>query len=377
LCLAGDALELLMAPGDVLAVRAAPGAPLSSRLLTEIGTTHGLMGHVLLVLSAPRCIRRESPDGENLQAAFPAERPEVQELWKVRTLESTRSEDGLHEAETLLYIEPDSGRLVIAGELEPGNTICLNEDAEQLELWQSPAELRARLRLDLMQKVLLDMKAHEASWSGATAIRAVLSSASLAAPAAGVDPAPTLETVKASWEKEPICTSVVVAFWQRYLCELAAAELGGGGASRAELSRRSLDLILQWMPIKADRGLPGDLTGAFRSTGWVPVAQVPRIFRPCFVQQPSFATAALSSAPAALSARSLSSRAPPEDASASADAWAAAAVAAANVGTMLDRERRPDRPGPATPSPQPSPRPVGCGACSAPPLGLEPEAVFG
>lgn len=35
----------------------------------RIGTTHGLMGHVLLVLSAPMCVPRRSEEGEMLQAA--------------------------------------------------------------------------------------------------------------------------------------------------------------------------------------------------------------------------------------------------------------------------------------------------------------------
>jgi len=356
-----------MAPGDVLSVRAAPGAPLSSRLFTEIGTTHGLMGHVLLVLSAPKCIKRESPEGEHLQAAFPKDRPEISELWKVRTLESTRSEVGLHETESLLYVEPSNGRLVIAGELEKGaNTICLNEDAEQLELWQSPSELRARLRLDLMQKVLVAMKANEASWSGTTAIRAVLSSAGIPALSAGADPVPALETVKACWEKEPICTSVVVAFWQRYVCELAAAEGGSG----TELARRSFELILQWMPLKADRGLPGDLLGAFRASGWVPISQIPRIFRPCFVQ-PTM-VAAQGAAPA-MSARCLSSRSLERT-----DAASPSKVHSPKGGPSATSSPE-HRPVAATPSPRPSPRPspsIGCGACGAPPPGMEPEAVF-
>ena len=36
----------------------------------------------------------------------------------------------------------------------------------------------------------------------------------------------------------------------------------------------SLDFILKWMPLKADRGLPGDLVTAMQSAGWVRVAQV-------------------------------------------------------------------------------------------------------
>jgi len=314
--LVGDALELLMAPGDVLVVRTGPEAPLSSRLISGIGTTHGLMGHVLLVLSAPMCVPRRSEEGEMLQAAFPTGAPEVEELWKVRTLESTRAEEGLHEVDTLLYVERGSGRLVLVGELELGQSLCLSGEAEQLELWQSPAELRARLRLDLMQGVLRDMKAKEASWSGRTALRAVLSSASLGRPADGTPVGKFLDDVRACWEMDPICTSIVVGFWQRYLCMLASASTPPGSrpasvrtlqsSSPSSLvpsegsatpavgvawEERAMEMILRWMPVKADRGLPGDLVAAFRSSGWIPIGQVPRIFRPLVLPPMPAATA--------------------------------------------------------------------------------------
>ena len=41
-------------------------------------------------------------------------------------------------------------------------TLCLIEN-ETVEVWQSPVELRSQLRLDAMQKVLMDMKSVEAS----------------------------------------------------------------------------------------------------------------------------------------------------------------------------------------------------------------------
>jgi len=270
LCLVGDALELMMAPGDVLNVK-------SSGRLNEIGTAHGFMGHVLLVLSAPISILRASGEGHFLQEAWPP--GDVEEIWKVRTLESTRAEEGLHEADLLLYVDQSTGQLLLLGEVQIDNTLVLMEN-EQVELWQSPAELRAQIRVDLMQKVLMEMKINEASWNYVTAARAVLSSARLVGP--GPDPERTMDVVRACWKREPICTSVVIIFWQRYLCELAAAglDITIGGLPPLRHSARPLDLILQWMPLKADRGLPGDLLGAMRTAGWVSVAQVPRIFRP-------------------------------------------------------------------------------------------------
>merc|ERR1740130_2021381 len=103
-----------------------------------------------------------------------------------------------------------------------------------------------------MTQVLSDMKDNEASWSHFTAALAVLASAKLES-AEGVQPEQTMEMVRGCWKREPICTSVVIIFWQRYLCELVAGS-----------EQQALDLILRWMPLKADRGLPGDLLGAMR-----------------------------------------------------------------------------------------------------------------
>jgi hypothetical protein len=258
----------MMAPGDVLAVK-------GQGRLTEIGTAHGMLGHVLLVLSPPNNVLRNSDEGESLQAVWPHK--EVEEIWKVRTLESTRSEQGLHEAEMLLYVERNTGQLILIGELQNDGTLVLTEH-ESVELWQSPAELRSTLRVDFMSRVLSDMKVNEASWSHLTVARAMLSSAHLTSKP-GTQPEQTLETVKACWVREPICTSVVITFWQRYLCELASC-------SEENHHQQSLDLIMRWMPLKADRGLPGDLLGAMRSVGWVTVGQVPRIFRPMVFATP-------------------------------------------------------------------------------------------
>jgi len=267
LCLARDALQLMMAPGDVLAVK-------GNGRWAEIGTAHGFMGHVLLVLSAPTRIARNTEEAHRFEAAVPNDY--IQELWQVRTLESTRSEHGLHEATMVLYVDRSSCQLVLIGEVGLDNRLSLLEH-ETLELWQSPTELRSRLRLDLMQKVLVDMKAYEACWSSVTAARSVLSSAWIPP---GGDPARTMEAVRSCWKREPICTSVVITFWQRYLCAFAA----DGDMNPQQV--QPLDLILKWMPLKADRGLPGDLLGAMRGAGWVTLSQVPRIFRPMvFIEQ--------------------------------------------------------------------------------------------
>merc|ERR1712000_207818 len=89
---------------------------------------------------------------------------------------------------------------------------------------------------------------------GGTAFRAFFSSADLSRTLDGED---FLIHVKALWEAAPICTSVPITFWQRYLCRLAK----GCNASAAELIRK-------WMPLAADRSLPGELCSTMRKCGW-------------------------------------------------------------------------------------------------------------
>jgi len=146
-------------------------------------------------------------------------------------------------------------------------------DPEQVELWQSPTELRAQIRLDLMAKVITEMKLNQACWSHVTAARSVLTSARIVPTE---DRNRTMEHVRFCWTREPICTTLVIVFWQRYICELVQNSVPLACGQNAD----ALDLIMRWMPLKADRSLPGDLLGAMRCGGWVSLAQIPRIFRP-------------------------------------------------------------------------------------------------
>jgi len=131
-----------------------------------------------------------------------------------------------------------------------------------VEIWRSPAGLRECFQLDIMELVLSDMRRHEACWSFATAARAMLLSARHFR---STDREDLLEEIQDCWLSKPICTSVVIIFWQRYLCRLAEA------ANRSES-----ELILHWMPLKADRVLPGELINVMIESGWKPVRKCPQ-----------------------------------------------------------------------------------------------------
>jgi len=274
-----DDLQLFMAPGDVLVVRASGGG----RLL-EMGNAGGFMGHVMVALSTPHRVSRRSPEGEELDDFFPS--ADVSALWRVRTLESARRESGLHEADLLFYVEPRTRQLFLVAEVDESDEVW-TLDCEAVELWQSPEEPRSDLQPELMVDVVAEMKARPANWSAMTAARAVLAKVGMMG--TNSDKAKTMHEIRACWESQPICTSVAIGFWQRYLCKVALAKESDVGVddvgvavsvhseARAEAAR--LELILKYMPVKADRELPGHLVHTMRECGWVCVAQLPRTFR--------------------------------------------------------------------------------------------------
>lgn len=331
--LAGDPLELMVAPGDLLMVQ-------GSGRLAEIGQAGGFMGHVLIVIAVPRGVQRGSAGAKPLQDVWPSA-PGVSELWCVPTVESTRREQGLHEVETVLYVDPQSRKLMIAGEVGLDGEVC-SAEPEQCIVWQSPEEVRSELRVDLMQEVLKDMRASQANWSVATGLKAVFKAAGVTVGKCSIK---TLEELRSCWRKPPICTSVAIAFWQRYFEKLAlhsastttglaaglpflegervaywndscvqwmdAVVVGhnlgehGGVVSYnldvkcgaqpqhvrkpvtvMDASVKAMEQILKYMPLKADRALPGDLLNNLKDCGWVALPQVPRVFRPALLQGP-------------------------------------------------------------------------------------------
>jgi len=87
-----------------------------------------------------------------------------------------------------------------------------------------------------------------------------------------------MNKVLQSWLQRPICTSVIVIFWQRYLCKLAAEH--ASAESEKNVSTLTLELIMRWIPLKADCVLPGDLTRVLLEVGWVRIISLPQVFVP-------------------------------------------------------------------------------------------------
>jgi len=245
-----SAVQSALAPGDVLFVKGTGG-------LTEIGTTGGFLGHFLVVLASPNRLLPSSPEALELSKMKPL--LDIACVWKVETIESTRSREGLHRAEMLVHIEQRTGRFIFVGEL-CGNELAWMDD-EIVQLWQSPQEFRSQIRKDFIFGVLSEMKSCEKNWSLATAARAVLMNAAVRE---DDGKGRLLQELCDCWSEAPICTSIVVVFWQRLLCRVV---------SRSK--QAPLDAILRVMPLKADRGLPGDLINAMSQCGWTQLNHMP------------------------------------------------------------------------------------------------------
>jgi len=247
--------------GDVVCVQ-------GTGRIAQIGAVGGFLGHVLVLLGPPKECQYTSAEGENLRQFVPSA---VWPLWLFQTMECTSSTEGLHIVHQVISIEETSGRFVLVGELKGDDDFTEYEDAA-VEFWRAPLTLRNAFRAEIMNKVINDMRECKVSWSLATAFRAVLRSAHIDFSTVRNLPeeqqVEILQELRECWTAEPICTSVVISFWQRYLCELAAAHAG----SRESLAAQ---LVLKWMPLKADRALPGDLLGTMLKCGFTLVKDRP------------------------------------------------------------------------------------------------------
>jgi hypothetical protein len=238
--------SLPLEPGDVLCVKGSPEG------IASLGATGGFMGHVLLVVSAPRSVTRQAPEAGQFFHIWPRD---ARMLWIVRTRESCRAVEGFHESEQVLYADA-RGRIRLIAELAQDH-LAIFDRVEVVELFCCPPELRKLVRLDVVHDVLETMRDFEASWSWGTAIRAYLLSADLGECHAS-SANEKLKEIRNCWKADPICTSVVIVFWQKYFCRLA----------QLHRERHALDWIMEWMPVKSDRALPGELLQAMARCGW-------------------------------------------------------------------------------------------------------------
>lgn len=230
--------------GDVLFVE-------GNGRVAQIGTSGGLMGHVLVALGPLTALDVASV--EELVAVCP--HLDGACMWRVETLESCRQRAGLHQAEMILRVEPATGRMLLVAELANNSMTILSD--ESVEIFQSPPKVRSQLDGRIVSEVVNEMKECEQNWSFRTAARAFFTSAPVRA---ATDRTHLLDELQRCWDVAPICTSIVIVFWQRCLCRIAIAT-----------GQPQIEMILRYMPLKADRGLPGELVRAMRRCRWITV----------------------------------------------------------------------------------------------------------
>lgn len=247
----GD-LTLPLSAGDVICAKGGADG------ITRLGATGGFMGHVLLVVSPPVGIQRNSVDAIEYQNMWPRD---TRTLWIVRAGESCRSAEGFQETDLIMCVNK-KGQLLIIGEVARNqNGLIQYDKPTKAQLFCCPPDLRAYCRSDMMNEVLAQLRDREASWSWGTAVRAFLFSADVAEDKDSDD---MLEEIKYCWRSDPICTSIIIIFWQQYMCKLADYHE----------DVHAMDWILQWMPVKADRALPGELLSTMHKCGWTVIDSI-------------------------------------------------------------------------------------------------------
>lgn len=256
-------LDSLVSAGDVICIKG------SVEGISRLGATGGFMGHVLLVTEKPRIIQRGTEESIEFLNIFPSG---IDRLYIVPTMESCRSQEGYHETEYLLYAD-EARTIRVLGETNPRQLI--KYDAfHPVDLFRSPPQLRALLRPYLVEEVLNVMRSgYQGSWSWSTAVRAYLFSAEMSARAPHKQIGAIMESLEKSWAADPICTSVVIVFWQRYLCAFSE-EANRTGTDTGDAIDSAINRIYQFMPLKADRSLPGELMLTMQQHGWHILSEV-------------------------------------------------------------------------------------------------------
>lgn len=254
----------LFQPGDLLCVKG------SADNITSIGANGGFMGHVMLVTSEPRVIRYDTEEAieyGNLWPRVGGESASV--LFIIPSMESCRSEEGFYESEYLLYID-EVDRIRLLGERRPEG-LQRFERADKVIVFHGPPALRKNIKPYLMEESLEAMRdSRQGSWSWGTAIRAYLFSADIEENAWSSRDA-ALEDIQQCWKADPICTSLIIIFWQRYICALA--DEWNEMRWPHEPKKHAFDMICEWIPLKADRALPADMVNTLERCGWTSVSR--------------------------------------------------------------------------------------------------------
>jgi hypothetical protein len=226
----------------------------------------------MLVTALPEVLHRGTTESVLYSNIWPTVAgKKVDLILMVSTLECCRSEEGLYETEYLFYID-ENACVRLLGEMKEEKGLQQFELAEKVILYHSPPALRNDLKSYLMEEALDSMRSsYQGSWSWGTAVRAYLFSADVQWNGSN-SREDSLEEVQKCWSSDPICTSVIIIFWQRYLC--AVADEWESMRWPEDPPMHAFDMICQWIPLKADRTLPSDMVSTLDRCGWPCISKV-------------------------------------------------------------------------------------------------------
>lgn len=254
-CLLGDMLEQYIAPGDILVARS---------------DCNDILGHMLLAVAPPIALWRNSVKAQDLVDIWSNadnvcrdSNASVSQLWRISCIKESvttslgsRKHNCEFEVDIFLVVEPKTCRMVVVGEMLKSTSALMPLAHQAYDLWQSPLELRRSLRLDLMAQVFDDIRFCQQPNDQ--------------------DVSQTLASQQRSMRSS---VYVIVIFWQRYLRKLAETVNSNGVA---DCSEQPIDLILRWMPARADCVVLGELLDSMKRTGWICMTCIPRLFTPMF-----------------------------------------------------------------------------------------------
>jgi hypothetical protein len=195
------------------------------------------------------------------------------EVFSCATIESTRNAKGVdvawHPATMFYSRDKATGEAVAIGSIEPGSIVIdalLEPVPVKLLLHpMRPGFGGPAFDAAAFDKAVLKSAVASQDWGLATALRAMVTQQESLRPeeyATREDRRRLLTELKASWERRPICTSVVIKVWQYYFI----ASNNSAGTLSKDIAAQQ---ILRFMPLLADTSLPSVLIKVLTRCGWV------------------------------------------------------------------------------------------------------------
>jgi len=199
--------------------------------------------------------------------------PPEAEVWACKTIESTGLEEGheyhWHSAYTFFSRDKHSKTLELVGDITEGDDeVCVAEEPVRCKVLLHPLRTEfggQGLDGDIFRKIVHELEIVSKAWSISTCTKAFLSRMFFTWQG-GINPEnyktekakeDLMESLQNSWVIAPICASVPVKVWQRYIQETSVDTVAAA------------DLILSNMPLHCQCVVPSIMIKRLSEEGWV------------------------------------------------------------------------------------------------------------